>query len=832
MSFACHASPCTQHRASVLHVVFSLAVVLLFLPAAGANADGPGVDLTVEAQSGSSVSLSWSVSGVTEVSSYELRLSALGFSVWRPMGDNTSFTYPRISTRCNYTFQIKAHTPAGTLLSNEVVIGPGDAGPPVAPSSLVANAVSKTQIDLTWSDNSSDERTFQVERWTSGAGQFTVVATLRPRTQSWSDCQLSENTTYYYRVCAANSAGNSSYTALVSTTTLGSAPDPPSNLSATAASSSRIDIQWSDNSTDETGFKVERSIGGPFVTIATVSVGATTYSNTGLPDSTTYYYRVRAYSSTGSSAYSNSASAATLGGPPDPPSNLSATAASSSRIDLQWSDNSTNETEFKVERSIGGPFVTIATVSAGATTYSNTGLSDSTTYDYRVRAHNSSGSSAYSNTAGATTHGTLPAAPGNLIATAVSSEQIDLQWDDNSTNESGFVVERAPEGGTYSEIADLGSGAISYSDTGLFPGSTLCYRVRAYNSSGYSAYADPSCATLDSGETAVDPQLVGFVYDVGSVSDVVVVGTTAYLASDPFGVVVMDVSDPLAPSVVNSQHPLGPAGSLALSEDETVAVVTGTPRGTDIVDISNALYPEVLASVEGSSGDVAIAGNIAYVTSMGNVNVVDFSVPSNPQVVTTLVTDDIALGIAVSGQTAVVADGFFGLRVVDITNPYAPSIVGSVSLGGIAAEVAISGNLALVANSGLGKLQVVDIGVPSNPTLVGSLNVGSLRHVTASGTTAYVSANGNGLVIVDVSNPASPTLVSTHGYYAQSCAVSDGIAFVALGDFGFTLVDVSVPDSPTTIGTYDTPGSCNDVVLLPGRAITTDGTSLLCIFDL
>jgi titin len=91
--------------------------------------------------------------------------------------------------------------------------------------------------------------------------------------------------------------------------------------------------------------------------------------------------------------------------PPAAPSNLTATAVSSSQINLSWADNSNNETQFKVYRSKNGRgFKRIATVGANVTTYSNNGLRASTRYYYRVRAQNDAGQSDYSNTASATTN--------------------------------------------------------------------------------------------------------------------------------------------------------------------------------------------------------------------------------------------------------------------------------------------------------------------------------------------------------------------------------------------------------------------------------------------
>ncbi len=94
-------------------------------------------------------------------------------------------------------------------------------------------------------------------------------------------------------------------------------PATPSNLTATAISSSHIDLSWTDNSAGETGFKIERKTGasGTYSQIATVDANVTTHSDTGLDPATTYYYRVRAYNTAGDSGYSNEASATTQAAP-------------------------------------------------------------------------------------------------------------------------------------------------------------------------------------------------------------------------------------------------------------------------------------------------------------------------------------------------------------------------------------------------------------------------------------------------------------------------------------------------------------------------------------
>jgi hypothetical protein len=182
-------------------------------------------------------------------------------------------------------------------------------------------------------------------------------------------------------------------------------PAPPSGLGATAVSSSRIDLAWTDASANEDGFRVERSTDGTtFGAIATVGAGTTSYQATGLAAGTTYWFRVRAFNAAGDSLASNTASATTLPAPPAAPSGLTAIAVARNRINLAWVDNAGNETGFEVERSENGTtFARIATLGANATSYASTGLKANRTYYYRVRATNAAGPSGYSNTASATT---------------------------------------------------------------------------------------------------------------------------------------------------------------------------------------------------------------------------------------------------------------------------------------------------------------------------------------------------------------------------------------------------------------------------------------------
>jgi hypothetical protein len=270
------------------------------------------------------------------------------------------------------------------------------------PTNLTATPLSSTRIDLLWTDNATNEQGFKVERSTGG-GSFSQVALLGPNVTTYSSTSLTAGTAYTYRVRAYEGSNDSGYSNVASATTL-STPAAPSNLIATAVSSSRIDLVWADNATYEQGFKVERSTDGvTFALMAVLGPNTTAWSNTSLVAGTSYSYRVRAFEGSNDSAPSNTAAATTLG-PPAVPSNLTATPLSSTRIDLAWTDNATNEGGFKVERSTGGgSFSQIAILAPNTTAWSNTSLLAGTTYSYRLRAYDTPNDSAYSNTASATT---------------------------------------------------------------------------------------------------------------------------------------------------------------------------------------------------------------------------------------------------------------------------------------------------------------------------------------------------------------------------------------------------------------------------------------------
>jgi hypothetical protein len=382
---------------------------------------------------------------------------------------------------------------------------------------LSATAVSNGQINLSWTDDNNGVYGYVIDRSLNPSSGFVTIADVGRKATSYNNVGLNSGTTYYYRITGYKQNESSPYSNIASATTQAGAsvPNTPSNLSASAMSSSQIYLTWHDNSSNETGFQIQRatSSGGPWAQIATVGANTSSYSNTGLSASTTYYYRVLAYNSSGNSSYSNTANATTQSGGsatiPLAPSNLTATAVSSSQINLAWHDNSSNETGFQIWRyDASAGWSQIANVGANTSSYSNTGLSSSTTYYYYVLAYNSAGNSSYSNTASATTQSggsiTVPNAPSNLSATAVSSSQINLAWNDNSNNETSFEIWIYQSGIGWNTLPFQNANVTSYTDEGLSPSTLYYYVVRAVNSAGVSRWSNAASASTLSGPGSGD----------------------------------------------------------------------------------------------------------------------------------------------------------------------------------------------------------------------------------------------------------------------------------------------------------------------------------------
>jgi len=313
------------------------------------------------------------------------------------------------------------------------------------------------------------------------------------------DSGLASGTTYYYRVAAANASGASAYSSTASAAIQGSSVLPPTNLTATVASASQVNLSWTDNSGGVYSYQIERSTDGSnYTLIATTGTGATSYADKSLA-AATYYYQVVATTNGSDNKGSTAVASAVLA--PAAPGSLTATAFFSHQINLSWKNNASNATAINIFESTDGVnFTSIATVGVYTTTFSRWFLTPSTTYYYRVSASNASGA-ASSATANATTSApTPPRAASNLTVRAVDAYSIRLTWTDNSNapnvEEDGFAMYVSTDGVNFDWMQTPGRDVTTYVDPdGLSPATRYWYQIVAFNVDGWAAPSNTASAT-------------------------------------------------------------------------------------------------------------------------------------------------------------------------------------------------------------------------------------------------------------------------------------------------------------------------------------------------
>ena len=180
-----------------------------------------------------------------------------------------------------------------------------------------------------------------------------------------------------------------------------------------------------------------------------------------------------------------------------------------------------------------------------------------------------------------------PAAPSGLTATAVSSSQIDLRWQDNSDNEDGFKIERRTGAESYTEIATVGFDVETYSDTGL--GSTYHYQVRAYKDVVNSAYSNEASATTLEEEYACFIATAAYGSYLDSHVETLRDFRDSYMVTNPVGSALVSayykVSPPVAEFIDDhpALKPIARVGLLPAVAMSTVAINTTSAQKMAIV---------------------------------------------------------------------------------------------------------------------------------------------------------------------------------------------------------------------------------------------------------
>src|SRR5450631_2269063 len=491
-----------------------------------------------------------------------------------------------------------------------------------------------------------------------------------------------------------------------------SSPTAPQSLAATAGSGS-VALSWSapvsDGGAAITGYNVYRGTtsGGESATPVATNVSTRSFTDAGLTNGTTYYYKVAAVNAVGTSPQSAQAIAmpqlvqATV---PAAPAGLVALGGSSS-VGLSWStpvsDGGSAITGYNVFRgtTAGGESATAVATNVKATSFTDTGLTNATTYYYKVAAVNAVGTSPSSGEASATPQATAPSAPLTLVASG-GNATAGLSWSVPASNGgspiTGYNLYRGTTAGGESTTAVATNVALtSFSDTGLTNGATYYYKVAAVNAVGTSPQSNEASATAQVASTA------GFVRRVGSAT-----------ATGSRTSTVLAVG---APGVV-AGHTLVVSLLLSSTSSTTGAVAAADNAGNT--------YAVVRDVNDGSAGDRTVTLVALSVKALAVGATITATYPS-------------------SAETHLSADEFAGVTAVDTSAGATASTAafssGATATTGQSAEILI-GTLGAESGSALGWAA----GWTALPTLAISSDYldTAYRLVTTTGTFAATGTTG------------------------------------------------------------------------------------------
>ncbi len=439
------------------------------------------------------VVLTWSANTEGDLATY--RVVRDGVEVATVAAGTTTFTDTGLTNDTTYRYQLRAvdtHDNASALTTPAVAAVPTDLTPPAAPTGLAATR-GDGLVALTWTANTeSDLASYRVVR------DGVVIATVSTPATSYTDTGLVNGTAHTYQLRAVDTHGNASAltTPGVSATPTDLTPPAAPTGLAGARGDGRVVLSWTANTEgDLASYRVVRD----GVVVATVNAPATGYTDTGLTNDTAYSYRLVAVDTAGNASPAStpavSATPTDLTAPATP-AGLTAVRGDSS-VALSWTAGSENDiASYRVVRD----GVEVATVNAPATSYTDPGLTNGTTYRYQLRAVDTHGNASPASTPAVSatpTDLTPPAAPVGLATTRGDGGAV-LSWTPNT--EADLASYRVYRDGV--QVAVVPAGTTTWTDSGLTNDRAYAYSLVAVDTSGN---ASARSATVGATPTDLTP---------------------------------------------------------------------------------------------------------------------------------------------------------------------------------------------------------------------------------------------------------------------------------------------------------------------------------------
>ncbi|NHJ49472.1 MAG: hypothetical protein FK733_16905 [Asgard group archaeon] len=363
---------------------------------------------------------------------------------------------------------------------------------------------------------------------------------------------------------------------------------------------------------------------------------------------------------------------------------------------------------------------------------------------------------------------------------------------------------------------------------------------------------------------------VGNFDDNGIPNDVFIDGDYAFVAFYGLGLRIIDISNPLDPTVVSVfKENIRAIECIYIAND--IAYILDRLSGLVIVDVSNPLVPVSLGQFDYGVDiptDVAIYGNYALVTDTGDggmLRVINIEDPAEPYEVqffedvnpiNLFVVDDYVyvanysgglaifemrnvfqpvpigsydtdqcLSVYVSDEIAYVTDDNDGLILINLTDHENPTYIAEYSTSSDPLDVAVSNNMTYIATTN-GGLEIINVSIPTSPALEGTFDDGGyITKLAITNDHVFLCDEEDGIEIIDVSTPDTPTEVAefidggyydldnVHSYYTYDVDADDNYAYIADGMDGLEIIDLTDPTTPVEISQYSADFTATDVFI-------------------
>ena len=483
-----------------------------FAPDAPAIPAAPRVTIGNSSDSGKP-KLTWAaVDGAAKYEIYRSTQQSTGYSL---LGTTTSTSYVNTGAAAGktYYYRVKAVNSAGTSAYSNIVSGRAKAAIPAAPRVTIGNSSASGKPQLTWAAVDGAAK-YEIYRSTQQSTGFTLLGTTT--STSYVNTGAAVGKTYYYKVRALNVDGAAgAYSSTVSGAAKAVAPAAPT-VTMTYSDGGKPKLTWSAVS-GATSYRVYRSEsrGTGYSLLGTTT--STSYVNTGAAVGKTYYYRVKAVNSAGTSAYSNIVSGTARTPAPAAPVLKGGTSSASGKPQLTWAavDGAAKYDVYR-SNSADGTFSKVG--STDKTTYVNTGAVKGVTYFYKIRAVGASGASGFSNTVAIHVAGVVKA-PAAVVLSGIKADAagITVTWK-TTANADTYNVLRRDASNTAWKVIARGVSGTSYKDTTVARGVMYSYTVQGvaadgvttgpYDTTGKSAKVTASASTTPGYVTMKDARRV------------------------------------------------------------------------------------------------------------------------------------------------------------------------------------------------------------------------------------------------------------------------------------------------------------------------------------